>query len=93
MQLREALRRCEAYFTDRGKSAHWRAFEMKYIHPASGAHPPPEHAVIADELGFKTSADVGSALQVVRKRLDLFIAEMGAESGQPGEGGVVGQLG
>lgn len=82
-RVREALERCERYFVVRDKAAHWRVFEPRCVRAAAGPHTPPDHAMLARQHGFESAAAVGSALQVVRKRMLILMDQVSAEIDQP----------
>ena len=82
--LDEALRRAREHYLGIGKEAHWRAFEARVLRPSqSGVDALPCDA-LADQLGFRTAADVASSVQVVRTRVKQLLREVVAESLDPG---------
>jgi DNA-directed RNA polymerase specialized sigma24 family protein len=78
--LDEALSRCEASLRSEGLTRHWEAFEARALRPALGAVERPSLALLAERMEFASEAHVASALKVVRKRLDLMLREVAAET-------------
>lgn len=78
-ELREAVEQTRAYFQEIGKAAHWAAYETCDLRPnCTGAFPVP-HAQVAVTLGFPNAKAVGSAVQVVRKRLRVILDQIRAD--------------
>lgn len=78
--LDEALARCEASLRGEGLTRHWQAFEARAVRPALGSVERPSLARLAEQLDFASDAHAASALKVVRKRLDLMLREVAAET-------------
>lgn len=78
--LDEAIARCEASLRGEGLTRHWEAFEARSLRPALGVVERPSLAVLAARMDFTSEAHVASALKVVRKRLDLMLREVAAET-------------
>ncbi len=77
--LDEAIQRSRSHFIER-KPAHWRAFELRVLEPTTCETVPPPMEEIAAELGFATRQLAASAVQVVRKRVQMILHEVVAES-------------
>ena len=76
----EAMRRCECYCMDRGLMAHWAAFEARVALPALHGVEPLPLARLAEELGFRTPADVSAAVQTVERRAAVLVRQVLAET-------------
>ncbi|MEX0876620.1 MAG: hypothetical protein WD114_04090 [Phycisphaerales bacterium] len=75
-QLEEAVRRCRAYFVNGAKESHWKAFEDRVYAPAVyGAEPTPMDE-LSTRLGFKNAATTAAAVQLVRRRVVVFLREI-----------------
>lgn len=76
-EVAESLRRCEVYWRERHKPAHWEAFEARVARPAfTGVDPVPLDD-LAPRLGFACAADAAAAVQVVKKRFKTILEEIG----------------
>lgn len=80
VQLEEAMRRCEGYFRENGRGSHWEAFADRIYHPVVHSTSPPSHEELACRLGFRKAADVAAAIQLVKRRVLLFLREIVAET-------------
>jgi DNA-directed RNA polymerase specialized sigma24 family protein len=78
--LEEALKRCESHCTERGLTRNWTAFEARVSLPALHGVEPLPLAQLAEELGFRTAADVSSAVQGVERRAHLLVRQVLAET-------------
>ena len=78
--LEEALARCERHYMERGMSSHWAAFEARVLSPALHGVEALPLARLAEQLGFRTSADVAAAVQTVNRRAATLIRQVLAET-------------
>lgn len=78
--LEEALKRTERYLRDTGLRRHWEAFEAYVVGPAANGAKPQALESLARELGFASAVHTASALKVVRKRAQLLLREVVAET-------------
>jgi len=78
--LEESLRRCADHFRQSGREGHWTAFERHVLQPATSMTGPAPYRVLAEELGFGSPAEVASAVQVVRRRVQDLLAEVVGET-------------
>ncbi len=83
-QVEEALRRTEEHFRTTGKPSHWEVFNARLVRPSVSHVDPPPLARLAPELGFKSAADAAAAVQVVKKRFDVLLREVIAETTDEG---------
>jgi DNA-directed RNA polymerase specialized sigma24 family protein len=83
--IEEALARCESSLRASNLHGHWEAFEMRTVRPAIGAVSRPAWEVVAQRTGFASGRHVASAMKVVRKRLELSIREVTAETASSAE--------
>ncbi len=72
-QLSEAVSQCENYFVSSGKSGHWMAFQARVLQPAFVGTDPIPLEQLARELGFNSPALVSAAVQLVKRRLMIFL--------------------
>lgn len=79
----EAVRRCESHFIDTKKQGHWRAFELRVLHPTSRMVLPIPLEKVAAQCGFPGPADVAAAVGYVKRRLDLHVREVVSETAAP----------
>lgn len=80
-QVDEALRRCRQRF-ERTKATHWQAFEDRVVGPTVRMTTPTPLAELAERLGFRTGADAAAAVQVVKKRFEMTLREVIAETSE-----------
>lgn len=78
--LSEALRRAERHFVRTGKERHWRLFEARVLRPATGTGCVRPLMELAREERFATPADAAAAVQVVKKRVQVLLAEVVSET-------------
>lgn len=83
--VNEALCRCRRHFEDAEKQAHWKLFEARVVRPLTSPSDAPPLAGMAQALGFGSAADAAAAVQVVKKRFDVILREVTAETTAPGE--------
>lgn len=83
--VNEALCKCRRHFEDAGKLAHWKLFEARVVRPLTSPSDPPSLANLAQELGFRSTADAAAAMQVVKKRFDVILREVTAETTASGD--------
>jgi len=75
-QLEEAIRRCRTYFVNAGKECHWKAFEERVYSPSVYCSQPTPLEELAARLGFKNAATAAAAVQLVRRRVVVFLREI-----------------
>jgi DNA-directed RNA polymerase specialized sigma24 family protein len=78
--LDEALQRCEQHFTDVNRTMHWQAFALRVVIPARNSSESPPLDEVARVVGFASAADAGAAIQVVKRRVKMFLRELVAET-------------
>ncbi|MHA7812608.1 MAG: RNA polymerase sigma factor [Phycisphaerales bacterium] len=79
-QLTEALHRCEQYFSAAGRENHWKVFEDRVLQPSLYSKDPTPMEQLADQYGFKNAALVAAAVQLVKRRLIIFLREIISDS-------------
>lgn len=79
-QLTEAVSRCETYFVESGRENHWRAFKARILQPSLYCTDPPPLRDLANDLGFKDAASTAAAVQLVKRRVSMFLQELVNES-------------
>ncbi len=84
--IEEAYRRCEAHFRSAGKVGHWTVFFRHELHPALTATAAPPLEEVCREAGFDTPAQAASAKKEVRRRLQILLREVVAETLDDPEG-------
>ncbi len=80
--LEEAMSRCEHYFRQNKKPNHWIAFDRFAVRPSVNGVAVPSLDTLATELGYASSVHVSSALKVVRKRLQILLREVAAQTAE-----------
>ena len=70
-----AIGEAERHFMRSGKQSHWHLFEAYVIHPTRSGGKPKALKDLAQEMGFKSDGQARSALQVVKERLQMILAE------------------
>lgn len=80
LMLDEAIERCREDCRRRGRSSHWRAFEVHVLLPAIHGTAPPSLAESARCLGFQSPAAVAAAVQRLLKRMRLIVFDVVAET-------------
>jgi len=75
-QLEEAVRRCRSYFVGGGRCSHWEAFEDRVYGPAVYCSDPTPLESLAERLDFKNAANAAAAVQLVRRRVVVFLREV-----------------
>jgi DNA-directed RNA polymerase specialized sigma24 family protein len=81
----EAMGRCERHFCRAGRAGHWAVFQARIVAPARSGCGPRPLADLAAEYGFATPADAAAAVQVVKRRVLMFLREVVAETAASGE--------
>jgi len=75
-QLTESLQRCEEYFHESGRENHWHIFSARVLQPTMYCSAPPPLNQLATELGFKDAACAAAAVQLVKRRISVFLREI-----------------
>lgn len=83
--LEETLRRCEAHYRNIGLERNWRLFEARVLLPAVNCVSPLPLAEIATNAGFDSPASAAAAIQSVKRRADILLREVVAETLADGE--------
>lgn len=78
--LQDALRRCEQHYLLGGRSAHWKLFEARVLHPAVMNTAPHPLAELRRQHGFPSEAAAAAAVQTVKRRLITLLHEVVAET-------------
>jgi hypothetical protein len=78
--LNESLRRLREYCDRRGLEAHWRLFEDWIIRPQIGHTAPPPMHELGPRHGFASGQAGSAAIQELRRRWELVVREVMAET-------------
>jgi DNA-directed RNA polymerase specialized sigma24 family protein len=75
-----AASRCREHFRGSDKDRNWEAFEARILLPMTSMVAPVPYAQLAERLGFSTRKDAAAAVKYVRKRFQMVLRGVVADT-------------